>query len=69
MTMSLTSNVLVTQATVYKHTKGNTLYVSIPSKMAQDSGFTFKEGDEVNIEYKNGAIVITPKKTKRADKE
>jgi hypothetical protein len=45
----LTSNVLSTQATVYKHTKGNTLYVSIPSKMAQDSAFPVKEGDQVEI--------------------
>ncbi len=65
--MSLSSGVLATNATVYKHTKGNTLYVSIPSKMAQDSAFTIKEGDEVNMEFDTarGAIVITLKKAGR----
>jgi Antidote-toxin recognition MazE, bacterial antitoxin len=59
--LSLAPMVLVSEATVYKHTKGNTLYVSIPSKMAQDSAFTIKEGDEVKISFENGAIVIRPK--------
>ena len=60
----LTSDVLSTQATVYKHTKGNTLYVSIPSKMAQDSAFPVKEGDQVEIVWDKDleAIVIRPKK-------
>ncbi len=63
--MSLKSTVLSTEATVYKHTKGNTLYVSIPSKLAQDSQFPIKEGDEVAIEWDpdQRAIVIRPKKT------
>ena len=62
--MSLTSTVLATEATVYKHTKGNTLYVSIPSKLAQDSAFPIKEGDAVAIEWDpdQEAIVIRPKK-------
>jgi antitoxin component of MazEF toxin-antitoxin module len=60
----LTAHVLVAQATVYKHTKGNTLYVSIPSKMAQDSVFPVKEGDQVEIVWDKDleAIVIKPKK-------
>ena len=68
--MSLfTSNVLATEATVYKHTKGNTLYVSIPSKMAQDSAFPVKEGDQVEIVWDKSleAIVIRPKKASRKD--
>jgi antitoxin component of MazEF toxin-antitoxin module len=58
--------VLATEATVYKHTKGNTLYVSIPSKMAQDSAFPIKEGDAVEIVWDKdlGAIVIKAKKPK-----
>ena len=62
--MSLTAMVLATEATVYKHTKGNTLYVSIPSKMAQDSAFPIKEGDAVEIVWNPDlkAIVIKPKK-------
>lgn len=60
----LAGTVLASEATVYKHTKGNTLYVSIPSKMAQDSGFPIKEGEKVHIEWSDElkAIVITSKK-------
>lgn len=60
----LAGTVLASEATVYKHTKGNTLYVSIPSKMAQDSGFPIKEGEKVDIEWNPDlkAIVIKPKK-------
>jgi hypothetical protein len=67
--MSLTSTVLSTEATVYKHTKGNTLYVSIPSKLAQDSAFPIKEGDAVEIEWDQDlkAIVIKPKKISGKD--
>jgi hypothetical protein len=64
-TMSmLAGTVLASEATVYKHTKGNTLYVSIPSKMAQDSGFPIKEGEKVDIVWSDElkAIVIKPKK-------
>jgi hypothetical protein len=41
---------LKAKATVYRHTKGHTLYISIPSKMAQDSAFPFKKGDKVTLE-------------------
>ena len=60
----LAGTVLATEATVYKHTKGNTLYVSIPSKLAQDSGFPIREGEKVDIEWNPDmkAIVIKPKK-------
>ena len=60
----LAGTVLASEATVYKHTKGNTLYVSIPSKMAQDSGFPIKEGEKVDIVWNEElkAIVISPKK-------
>jgi hypothetical protein len=63
----LAGTVLASEATVYKHTKGNTLYVSIPSKMAQDSGFPIKEGEKVDIRWSDelNAIVITPKKPTR----
>lgn len=61
--MPLTSLILVAEATVYKHTKGKTLYVSIPSKMALDSQFTIKDGDHVDILFdkETGEIRIKPK--------
>ena len=35
---------------IYKHLKADTLYLTIPSKMAMDSKFPFKAGDEVFLE-------------------
>ena len=34
---------------VFKHGKANTLYISVPSMLAQDSVFPFKAGDQVKI--------------------
>ena len=52
--------VLVGEAKVYKHGKAKTLYVTIPSHVAQDSAFTIKDGDSVKVEFdtKLDAIVI-----------
>lgn len=50
----------ITEATIYKHTKGNTLYVSIPSRMAQDSAFPFREGQRVTISIQGKKLVIEP---------
>ena len=57
---------LTGQSKVFKHGKAKTLYLSIPSKMAEDSAFTIKEGDIVEIEYdkKLKAVVIRPKEKK-----
>jgi hypothetical protein len=54
---------LTGQSKVFKHGKAKTLYLSIPSKMAEDSAFTIREGDIVEIEFnkKLGAVVIRPK--------
>lgn len=46
------------EARIYKHTKGNTLYVSIPARMAQDSQFPFKEGDKVMLSFGNNRLVV-----------
>ncbi len=40
-----------TTVKVWKHPKAKTLYLSIPSKMAQDSQFPIKGGDTVLIEW------------------
>ena len=55
---------LVGQAKVFKHGKAKTLYVSIPAKVADDSQFTIKEGDLVEVKFDpdEGAVVIRPKK-------
>lgn len=57
---------LTGQAKVFKHGKAKTLYVSIPSKIAEDSAFTIKEGDIVEIKFDTelGAVVIRPKSKK-----
>jgi hypothetical protein len=44
--------------TIYQHTKGKTLYLSIPSKMAQDSTFPFEAGEKVNISIAEGFLLI-----------
>jgi len=38
---------------IYKHPKADTLYLTIPSKMAMDSKFPFKAGDEVFLELQS----------------
>lgn len=55
--------VLIGQSKVFKHGKAKTLYLSIPSRMAEDSAFTIKEGDVVEIKFDKelGAVVIRPK--------
>jgi len=60
---------LIGQAKVFKHGKAKTLYVSIPSKVAQDSTFNFKEGDTVEVKYDPalGAVIIRPKPTEKED--
>jgi Antidote-toxin recognition MazE, bacterial antitoxin len=62
---------LIGQAKVFKHGKAKTLYVSIPSKVAQDSAFTIREGDTVEVEYKKDldAVVIKKKPAKRTPPE
>jgi len=61
--------VLVGEAKIYKHPKADTLYLTIPSKVVQDSTFIFKKGDRVKIRYdpEKKAIIVEPKeeKTKR----
>src|SRR2546425_2994302 len=59
----LSLGLLVGEAKVFKHGKAQTLYVTIPSAMAQDSAFTIKEGDVVEIKWdkEQGAVVIRPK--------
>jgi len=55
---------LVGQAKVFKHGKAKTLYVSIPAKVADDSQFTIKEGDLVEVRWdpEAKAVVIHAKK-------
>lgn len=64
--MNMLPFILTGQSKVFKHGKAKTLYLSIPSKMAEDSAFTIKEGDVVEIEFdrKLGAVVIRPRNKK-----
>ena len=38
---------------IYKHPKADTLYLTIPSKMAMDSKFPFKAGDKIFLELQS----------------
>ena len=69
--MNMLQFLLTGHSKVFKHGKAKTLYLSIPSKMAEDSAFTIKEGDEVEIEFdkKLGAVVIRPKAGKSKPSE
>ena len=54
---------LVGEAKVFKHGKAGTLYVTIPSAIAQDSVFTIREGDTVKVEFdkEHEIVILTPK--------
>jgi hypothetical protein len=54
---------LIGEAKVFKHGKAKTLYVTIPSAMAQDSAFTIKDGDTVELEFdkEKNAVILRPK--------
>lgn len=56
------SCVLVGETKLYKHQKADTLYLTIPSKVVQDSTFIFKKGENVKIRYdpKKKVIIIEP---------
>jgi hypothetical protein len=50
------------EAKVYKHPKADTLYVTIPSKMVQDSTFIIKKGDRVKIRWdpEKKTLIVEP---------
>ncbi len=43
---------------IFKHTRGKTLYLTIPSSVATDSTFPFKIGENVKIKIKGNKLVI-----------
>lgn len=51
---------LIGESKVFRHGKAKTLYVSIPSKVAEDSAFTIREGDivEVKFDKDSNSVVI-----------
>ena len=65
--------VLVGESKIYKHPNAETLYLTIPAKVVQDSTFLFKKGDRVSIRYdpEKKAIIVEPinKKTKKPRKK
>jgi len=65
---ALLNFVLTGEAKLYKHPKGDTLYVAIPSHLVQDSTFAFKEGERVSIRYdpaKKAIIIESRQKQKK----
>lgn len=65
------SFVLLGEAKIYKHPKADTLYLTIPSKVVQDSTFIFKKGDTVKIRYdpEKKILIVEPLNTKAKQKK
>jgi uncharacterized protein YuzE len=65
------SFVLLGEAKIYKHPKADTLYLTIPSKVVQDSTFIFKKGDTVKIRYdpEKKILIVEPLITKAKQKK
>ena len=49
---------LTCKTTIYKHTKGATLYLSLASTLVSDSAFPFKPGDVVKVEVKGDKLEV-----------
>ena len=49
---------LTCKTTIYKHTKGATLYLSLASKLVADSAFPFEAGDKVTVEVKGDKLEV-----------
>ena len=47
---------------IYKHPNADTLYITIPAKVATDSTFPFKPGDKVQIEIVSRVCIIRKKR-------
>jgi hypothetical protein len=46
------------QSTVFKHGKAATLYLTLPSMLAQDSKCPVKEGDNVEVEIRGEYVIF-----------
>lgn len=46
------------KSTLFRHGKAQTLYMSIGSKVAQDTSFPFQLGDRVVIEIKGNKLEV-----------
>lgn len=43
---------------IYKHPKADTLYITIPAKIAKDSQFPFKNGEIISVEIAFYGVII-----------
>ncbi len=50
--------VLESTSKIFKHTKAKTFYITVPSSLATDSAFPFKEGQETKIRIKEHKLII-----------
>ncbi len=48
----------ICESTLYPHTKGATLYLSLAAKMVMDSAFPFQAGDKVIVEIKGKKLEV-----------
>lgn len=49
---------LEAESKVFKHKKAETLYLTIPAKLANDSSFPFNSGDKVKLEIENEKLKV-----------
>jgi hypothetical protein len=49
---------LEAKTTLIPHKKAKTLYLTIPSAVANDSAFPFKPGEEVKITIKDKKLIV-----------
>lgn len=50
--------VLESTSRIFKHTKAKTFYITIPSSLATDSAFPFKEGQRIKVRIKENKLII-----------
>jgi len=49
---------LEAKSKLFKHKKAETLYLTLPARLSNDSAFPFEAGEEVEIKIKNKRLII-----------
>ena len=58
--------VLEAESTIYRHTKGKTLYIAVPALLSYDNEFKLKEGKaKLRWDVETQALVITQKEVRK----
>jgi hypothetical protein len=62
-------DVLAGEVKLYKHPKSQTMYITVPAKIVQDSAFVLKAGQKVPIRYDPETNTIIIGKENKRDKK